>query len=54
MAAVPHPKAHPLCTLPTALPRFFAWITSPIRTAPAAHSPPNPRPMSARAMNICP
>src|SRR5262249_40356574 len=40
--------AQPLCTVPTALPRCSARITSPMSTAPAAHSPPKPSPLSAR------
>ena len=45
--------AQPLCTDPTALPRCCARITSPMSTAPAAHSPPKPRPIRARQTASC-
>ncbi|OIQ72788.1 hypothetical protein GALL_455810 [mine drainage metagenome] len=49
--ARPQPTAQPDCTEPTARPRYCGRIASPISTAPAAHSPPKPRPSSARAIN---
>src|SRR5215468_194917 len=51
MAAAPQPIAQPVCTRPTARPRYLSRTTSPISTAPAAHSPPNPKPWSARKAN---
>src|SRR5262245_52822365 len=51
MAAAPQPTAQPVCTRPTARPRYLSRTTSPISTAPAAHTPPNPRPWSARKAN---
>src|SRR5271170_5172644 len=39
--------------MPTPRPRYLSRITSPINTAPAAHSPPKPNPCSARRMNSC-
>ncbi len=48
-ADTPQPMAHPACTMPTALPRSLARITSPIRMAPAVHSPPMPKPIRPRA-----
>src|SRR5215510_2022458 len=51
MAAAPQPTAQPVCTRPTARPRYLSRTTSPISTAPAAHSPPNPKPWSARKAN---
>src|SRR6516164_4120562 len=45
--------AHPVCTRPTARPRYLSRMTSPISTAPAAHSPPKPSPCKARKANNC-
>ncbi len=42
--ASPQPTAQPDCTEPTARPRYCGRMASPINTAPAAHSPPKPRP----------
>src|ERR1035438_1364031 len=53
MAAMPHPMAHPPCTVPTALPRCCARMASPISTEPTAHSPPKPRPCSPRVISNC-
>ena len=53
IAAAPQPTAQPLCTAPTALPRCWARTISPISTEPTAHSPPKPRPCSARSTNSC-
>src|SRR6185312_4122709 len=53
MAAAPQPIDQPVCTSPTARPRYLSRITSPISTAPAAHSPPNPSPCNARNTNNC-
>jgi len=40
-------------TRPTPRPRYLSRITSPISTAPAAHSPPTPGRCSARRMKSC-
>ena len=53
ISAMAQPMAQPDCTVPTALPRCSARITSPISTAPAAHSPPKPKPIRARAIKSC-
>ena len=53
IAAAPQPQAQALCTVPTALPRCLARITSPISTEPAAHSPPKPRPCKPRTISSC-
>ena len=53
IAAAPHPNAHALCTVPTALPRSAPRITSPISTEPAAHSPPKPKPWRPRTTSNC-
>ncbi|MNH13665.1 hypothetical protein D3C79_732460 [compost metagenome] len=53
IAVRPQPMAQPDCTMPTALPRSWARITSPISTAPAVHSPPKPKPIRVRAINSC-
>ena len=53
IAAAPQPQAQALCTVPTALPRFSARITSPISTEPAAHSPPKPSPCKPRTIRSC-
>src|ERR1700757_3916497 len=50
---MPQPTPQPVCTSPTARPRYLSRITSPISTAPAAHSPPKPNPCSARKMKSC-
>lgn len=50
-AATAQPMDHPLWTKPTALPRCRARITSPINTAPAAHSLPKPNPINAREIS---
>src|ERR1700683_4701856 len=39
--------------MPTPRPRYLSRITSPISAAPAAHSPPKPKPCSARRMKSC-
>src|SRR5579872_2667271 len=39
--------------MPTPRPRYLSRITSPISTAPAAHSPPKPKPCIARRMKSC-
>src|SRR5438477_8808903 len=39
--------------MPTPRPRYLSRITSPITTAPAAHSPPKPNPCSARKTKSC-
>src|SRR5436853_5068371 len=39
--------------MPTPRPRYLSRMTSPISTAPAAHSPPKPSPCSARNTNSC-
>src|SRR5262249_2314157 len=39
--------------MPTPRPRYLSRITSPISTAPAAHSPPKPSPCSARNIKSC-
>src|SRR5579863_2303827 len=39
--------------MPTPRPRYLSRITSPISTAPAAHSPPKPKPCRARRMKSC-
>src|SRR5205823_9510700 len=39
--------------MPTPRPRYLSRITSPISTAPAAHSPPKPSPCSARNTKSC-
>jgi hypothetical protein len=49
----PQPMAQPPCTVPTALPRYWARIASPINTEPTAHSPPKPRPCSPRVISSC-
>ena len=46
-AARPQPMAQPPCTVPTALPRCWARMVSPISTEPTAHSPPKPKPLQA-------
>src|SRR3954452_8550145 len=51
--ARPQPTAQPDCTEPTARPRYCARMVSPISTAPAAHSPPKPRPSTARTTRSC-
>jgi hypothetical protein len=53
IAATAHPIAQPLCTVPTAQPRYSVLTISPISTEPTAHSPPKPRPWSARNTKIC-
>src|SRR5271157_2250819 len=53
IAAMPHPTAHPPCTVPTALPRCCARMASPISTEPTAHSPPKPRPCRPRVISSC-
>src|SRR5579862_5631237 len=50
---MPQPTAQPVCTNPTARPRYLSRTTSPISTAPAAHSPPKPKPCNARKMKSC-
>ena len=45
--------AQPLCTVPTALPRYSGRMVSPISTAPTAHSPPKPSPCSPRVTSNC-
>src|SRR5215472_7834961 len=45
--------AQPVCTRPTPRPRYLSRITSPISTAPAAHSPPKPNPCRARNTKSC-
>src|SRR6516162_2928077 len=45
--------AQPVWTIPTPRPRYLSRITSPISTAPAAHSPPKPSPCSARSTKSC-
>src|SRR5882762_1978910 len=39
--------------MPTPRPRYLSRITSPISTAPAAHSPPKPSPCNARNTKSC-
>src|SRR5215470_5557089 len=39
--------------MPTPRPRYLSRITSPISTAPAAHSPPKPSPCKARNTKSC-
>ena len=53
IAAAAQPQAQALCTVPTALPRSLARMTSPISTEPAAHSPPKPRPCKPRTTRSC-
>src|SRR6516165_9876445 len=50
---MPQPTAQPVCTMPTPRPRYLSRITSPISTAPAAHSPPKPSPCRARSTKSC-
>src|SRR5690242_2777491 len=50
---MPQPTAQPVWTMPTPRPRYLSRITSPISTAPAAHSPPKPRPCNARNTKSC-
>jgi len=45
--------AQPVWTMPTPRPRYLSRITSPISTAPAAHSPPKPSPCRARSTKSC-
>ncbi len=51
--AAPQPTAHALCTVPIALPRWLARMLSAISTAPAAHSPPKPKPCTALSARNC-
>ena len=53
IAAAAQPTAQPACMEPSALPRCSARMVSPSSTAPAAHSPPKPKPINARQMNSC-
>ena len=53
IAAAAQPQAQALCTVPTALPRSLARMTSPISTEPAAHSPPKPKPWRPRTISNC-
>ena len=53
IAARMYPTAQPDCMMPMALPRWAAGQLSLTSTAPAAHSPPMPRPSSARQTINC-
>ncbi|MNF85392.1 hypothetical protein D3C76_1089470 [compost metagenome] len=49
--ASPQPTAQALCTVPMTLPRYLGLMVSAINTAPAAHSPPIPKPCNALTIN---
>src|SRR5450830_473323 len=53
ITAAAHPTAHALCTVPMALPRCSLRTDSAISTAPAAHSPPKPKPCKAFSTINC-
>jgi hypothetical protein len=52
-AAAAKPMAHALCMKPNARPRCAAGQVSDTSAAPLAHSPPMPRPRSARKIANC-
>ena len=49
----PQPTAQALCTEAIALPRCSGRMISAISTAPAAHSPPKPKPCKALSTSNC-